>query len=133
VPKLCAADGPRGAVLLEDLGDRTMLHELGERDGEGTEMELFRQALRLLGDFHTKTQMAPGWEPVPGYRLAFDEEKLMWEVDFTLEHLFGSYLKRRIPEREQEAIRTAFSWTSAAGWPPSPGFSRTGISTAATS
>jgi aminoglycoside/choline kinase family phosphotransferase len=101
-------DGKLGAILLEDLGDRTMLHELGEKDDRGHSLDLFRESLRLLADFHNKTKAAPGVFPVPGYKLAFDEPKLMWEVDFTLEHLFGSYLKRQIPEREFKAIRDAF-------------------------
>jgi aminoglycoside/choline kinase family phosphotransferase len=106
VPALKAVSGELGGILLEDLGDRTMLHQLGEKDAPET--ELFQEALRLLADFHDKTKAAPGEKPVPGYGLAFDEEKLMWEVDFTLEHLFGSYLKREIPKKEFEEIRGAF-------------------------
>jgi N-acetylmuramate 1-kinase len=110
VPKLVAVDGAKGAILLEDLSDRTMLHRLGEL--KGNEMELFREALTLLQLFHSRTK-APanasgGAAPVPGFKLAFDEEKLMWEVDFALEHLFGSYLKRKIPEKEHAAMRDAF-------------------------
>ncbi len=106
VPALRAVDGAHGAILLEDLGDRTMLHLLAEDEGE---TELFKESLRLLADFHTLTKAPAGKQPVPGYGLAFDEEKLMWEVDFTLEHLFGSYLKRQIPAKEFAAIREAFT------------------------
>lgn len=106
VPGLRAAEGSLGAILLEDLGDRTMLHQLGELDAP--ELDLFKESLRLLADFHGKTKAPAGTKPVPGYGLAFDEEKLMWEVDFCLEHLFGSYLKREIPSRERTAIRDSF-------------------------
>ncbi len=106
VPKLVAIDGSKGAILLEDLSDRTMLHRLGELKGD--EMELFREALTLLNDFHSKTRPPAGAAPVPGFKLAFDEEKLMWEVDFALEHLFGSYLKRTIPPKEFTAMRESF-------------------------
>jgi N-acetylmuramate 1-kinase len=108
VPKLLAHDGAKGAILLEDLGDRTMLHRLGDWDTPEGERQLFRDALDLLVEFHSKTRCQPGEKPVPGFSLAFDEEKLMWEVDFTLEHLFGSYLKRKIPEREFSLMREAF-------------------------
>lgn len=108
VPALRSVDGTRGAILLEDLGDRTMLHELGACRDEAGEMELFRESLRLLAGFHSRTTAAEGEKPVPGFGLAFDEEKLLWEVDFTLEHLFGSYLKRRIPDGEFRAIRDPF-------------------------
>ncbi len=106
VPGLVAVNGLKGAILLEDLSDRTMLHRLGELKGD--EMELFREALRLLHVFHSKTRATTGAAPVPGFLLAFDEEKLMWEVDFALEHLFGSYLKRTIPPKEFKEMRDAF-------------------------
>jgi aminoglycoside/choline kinase family phosphotransferase len=106
VPALLAQDGAKGAILLEDLGDQTMLHVLGE--DQTREEELFRQSLELLAKFHSSTKAAPDAIPVPGYALAFDEEKLMWEVDFTLEHLFGGYLKRSIPEEKHKRIRDSF-------------------------
>lgn len=108
VPGLVACDGAKGAILLEDLGDRTMLHELVELKNLDEEEELFGQALQMLAQFHSRTRVKAGEQPVPGYGLAFDEEKLMWEVDFTLEHLFGSYLKREIPDKEFKTIRDAF-------------------------
>jgi len=108
VPALKSVDGAKGAILLEDLGDCTMLHQLGERDDEASELDLFQESLRLLADFHTTTRAPAGETPVPGYGLAFDEEKLLWEVDFTLEHLFGSYLKRQLPAKELAALRDPF-------------------------
>ena len=108
VPRLLALDGAIGAILLEDLGDRTMLHRLGELNDPRAEEGLFVEALELLAAFHSRTRVAKDARPVPGYGLAFDEEKLMWEVDFTLEHLFGSYLKRQIPDKEFREVRDAF-------------------------
>lgn len=108
VPKLLAVDGAKGAILLEDLGDITMLHRLGDKNEPEAEQGLFRESLDLLAKFHANTRVPAGQQPVPGYALAFDEPKLMWEVDFALEHLFGSYLKRQIPEKEFKTIRDAF-------------------------
>lgn len=106
VPKVLGVAAEKGAILLEDLGDRTMLHALGDKDGPAREIELFKEAISLLVEFHSKTKKNP--QNVPGYSLAFDEEKLMWEVDFTLEHLFGSYLKRTIPQKEFTFMRDSF-------------------------
>jgi aminoglycoside/choline kinase family phosphotransferase len=108
VPGVVGIDGPKGAILLEDLGDRTMLHRLGELNHLDAEEGLFVEALELLAHFHSKTRAHAAEKPVPGFALAFDEEKLMWEVDFTLEHLFGSYLKRKIPEKEFAMMREMF-------------------------
>lgn len=106
VPKVLGVAAEKGAILLEDLSDRTMLHSLGDKDGPAREMELFRESIDLLVTFHSKTKKDP--KTVPGYGLAFDEEKLMWEVDFALEHLFGSYLKRTIPTKEFTIMRESF-------------------------
>jgi aminoglycoside/choline kinase family phosphotransferase len=108
VPGLRAVEASKGAILLEDLGDVTMLHRLGDRNEPEAEQSLFRESLELLAKFHSLTRAKPGTLPTPGYALAFDEPKLMWEVDFALEHLFGSYLKREIPKKEFSAIRDSF-------------------------
>ncbi|MGE3261808.1 MAG: aminoglycoside phosphotransferase family protein [Bacteriovoracia bacterium] len=108
VPRLLAVDAAKGAILLEDLGDCTMLHRLGDKNEPEAEQGLFRESLDLLAKFHSNTRAKPGTQPTPGYALAFDEPKLMWEVDFALEHLFGSYLKRQIPEKEFRVIRESF-------------------------
>ena len=108
VPKVLAVEGVKGAILQEDLGDRTLLHELGELEGEDPEMSLFQESLRLLAKFHSCAKPGGSEKPVPGFNLAFDEEKLLWEVDFTIEHLFGSYLKRSMTDKEREAVRAPF-------------------------
>lgn len=108
-PEVLAADGAKGAILLEDLSDNTMLHKLGEKEGSASEDALFREAVDLLVDFHRNTRVDKARAArVPGYSLAFDSEKLLWEVDFTLEHLFKSYLKRSIPEKDFRKIRDPF-------------------------
>jgi aminoglycoside/choline kinase family phosphotransferase len=108
VPKMLAVEGVKGTILQEDLGDRTMLHQLAEAESPDQEIALFQESLRLLANFHSSTKKPQGEKPVPGFNLAFDEEKLMWEVDFTIEHLFGSYLKRGLTEKERESIRAPF-------------------------
>lgn len=108
VPRVFSVDGGAGTILLEDLGNRTLLHALGESHGIGEEEKYYERSIQLIVDFHANTQAAPGEVPVPGFRLAFDEEKLMWEVDFALKHLFGSYLKRQIPADEFQEIRDGF-------------------------
>jgi aminoglycoside/choline kinase family phosphotransferase len=108
VPKVLAVEDSLGMILLEDLGDQTMLHQLGEDNSDELETKLFQESMDILFQFHSKTKAGKGEKPVPGYGLAFDEEKLMWEVDFTLEHLFGSYLKRKLTESQVRELRDPF-------------------------
>jgi aminoglycoside/choline kinase family phosphotransferase len=108
VPAVLAVEDSLGMILLEDLGDQTMLHQLGDDNDDRLETDLFKKSIDLLHAFHSRTVVKPGEKPVPGYGLAFDEEKLMWEVDFTLEHLFGSYLKRQLSEKDKKELRDPF-------------------------
>lgn len=106
-PDLEAMDEKKGAILLEDLGDRTMLHELNVIHNPEQELKYFQQALALLVTFH-KNAKDTGSKKIVGFSQAFDEEKLMWEVDFTFEHLFKNYLKRQIPEKTWTTMRESF-------------------------
>jgi len=106
-PGVKAYDEKKGAILLEDLGDRTMLHELNAAMDSMQELELFQGAIQLLVDFHKRAKTEPQ-ENIIGFSQAFDEEKLMWEVNFTFEHLFKNYLKRNIPVQVEEGMKDAF-------------------------
>jgi N-acetylmuramate 1-kinase len=106
VPNVIAVEESIGAILLEDLSDQTLLHELGQYPEK--EEDLLKTSIQLLLKFHENTKQGDAPPPVPGFQLAFDEEKLVWEVDFTLEHLFQSYLKRTPPERDLAILREGF-------------------------
>lgn len=108
-PKIIAEDESLGAILLEDLGDRTMLHELNATRDIASEKRLFQEALDLLVCFHKNMKKEnAGPKSIVGFSQAFDEEKLMWEVDFTFEHLFKNYLRRNIPEQTADGMREVF-------------------------
>ncbi len=108
-PGVCAIDGAAGAILLEDLGDSTMLHEISKNGSPDQEEKLFKESIDLLVTFHKNTQVTPAMAAkIPGYGLAFDVEKLMWEVDFTFEHLFQNYLKRTIDSEQHGKMRASF-------------------------
>jgi aminoglycoside/choline kinase family phosphotransferase len=43
------------------------------------------------------------------FHLFFDNKKLMWEVEFTLEHFYRQHLKREISEKDLRTITRSFS------------------------
>jgi aminoglycoside/choline kinase family phosphotransferase len=43
------------------------------------------------------------------FRLRFDHEKLMWEVNFAIEHFYQLHLGREIPDADLRVIRDGFS------------------------
>ncbi len=83
VPRLYHYDAARGLLFLEDCGPRTMEDEL-KHHPEKTET-CYRQAVELLADLHHRATRALGPD-CPAHALRFDVEKLMWELDFMIEH-----------------------------------------------
>ena len=79
-----------GFMLLEDLGEETLWQKLASVEGEDEELALYQKALDEL----LKIRSIKNGPPIP----ALDENKLMEEVNFTLEHLAKDLLKR---EREE--------------------------------
>lgn len=109
VPKVVAQDPQGGFLLLQDLGDATMLHTLEASMAPEREISFFRRAIDLMVDIHGVKPTPAEQANVRGFSLAFDEEILNWEVNFTQEHFLKNYLKREIPSNELELIRQGFA------------------------
>src|SRR3989338_1811408 len=84
-PAVLADIPTEGAILLDDLGDKTMLHHLEASMQDAVELDYFRKAIDLLVDIHSVKSSADEKSRVKGFSLAFDEEILNWEVNFTLD------------------------------------------------
>jgi aminoglycoside/choline kinase family phosphotransferase len=44
-----------------------------------------------------------------GFDLSFDVEKLMWEVNFTIEHFYEKHLQRKMKPEDMEVIKNGFT------------------------
>jgi aminoglycoside/choline kinase family phosphotransferase len=94
VPEVLDVDGNAGIIVQEDLGSR----QLGQVFEEVTEDEretLLEQAIEIIGRIQTATAKAFARDSIAS-RLAFDDAKLSWELNFFLEHYFGSYRKEEL-------------------------------------
>ncbi|MGK5084902.1 phosphotransferase [Bdellovibrionota bacterium FG-1] len=108
VPAVLDIDASRGFILLEDLGDVTLLRQLQEVSNSDVERHLYERVLDQLVILQVKA--SPPCKPahIEAYQLKFDHEKLMWEVNFCLEHFYDTYLKREIKERDRKIIQEGF-------------------------
>ncbi len=109
VPEILAMDGSLGIVLQQDLGDESLQRRLLTGDSkEGT--GFLRQAVRLLVDIQAKCSelVKPNTD---ASRLAFDEEKLTWELHFFRRH-YGGY--RQITFEPLDAISAEFETLASA-------------------
>jgi aminoglycoside/choline kinase family phosphotransferase len=89
VPAILDHAGELGILALQDLGDVTLQAHVGT--GPATEhMALYRRAVEFIEILQRRGDelASPAYPP---YSVAFDEEKLTWELDFFLKHFVGAY------------------------------------------
>lgn len=77
VPEVLHVDLDRRAILLEDLGDRTLERDLQQGGDKGS---LYRRAVDLLADMHAWAARAPDPACI-AFRRRFGSGLLTWEVE----------------------------------------------------
>jgi N-acetylmuramate 1-kinase len=109
VPAVLDVDPTRGFILLEDLGDVTLLRRLQEVSSPDVERHLYERVIDSL--VHLQVFASPGKRPadIDAYRLRFDHEKLMWEINFCIEHFYEKYLKRDLKSEDKKVMQDGFS------------------------
>ncbi|MDX6289688.1 MAG: N-acetylmuramate 1-kinase [Blastocatellia bacterium] len=88
VPLVHDVDGAMGIIVQEDLGDRQLCQVFETATDEESE-SLIEQAIEIIARIQTATPRAFERDSIAS-RLAFDEAKLAWELNFFVEHYFGS-------------------------------------------
>ena len=105
VPKLFHYNSERGLLFLEDCGHTTLEDWVCEHpEDKGA---YYRQAVELLARLHQRATKNSDAD-CPAYHLKFDVEKLMWELDFMLEHYVKGLHKSLLKEREMDEVRRHF-------------------------
>jgi len=102
VPGILGHSDALGILALEDLGDVTLQSHLGA--GTLTEHEaLYRQAVTFIGVLQKRGEdlLTPSDGPS---RIAFDVEKLTWEMDFFVKHFVEGYRGARLSPAERAAL-----------------------------
>lgn len=104
VPRIEEMSGEMGIVLQEDLGNESLQKRLMQADHP------MRRGLICQAVDHIVTLQSRGTEALrPEYeasRLAFDEEKLHWELNFFKRYYLGQY--RQLQELEEERLQEEF-------------------------
>ena len=107
VPEIFWDDSPQGFVLLEDLGDLTLEAALtgsqpcADRSAGTVRRWIFCWRCRI------RRIIAPRASCV-AFGLAFDVEKLMWELDFFLTHMIKQFCAQPLPPGDEAALRGQF-------------------------
>jgi aminoglycoside/choline kinase family phosphotransferase len=107
IPRLLGHAGDLGILAMEDLGDVTLQAHLGAAS-VSQHSALYRQAVALIGTLQRRGAELQSGEHIP-YRIAFDVEKLTWEMDFFIKHFIEAYRGVVISPVVREALQEEFA------------------------
>ena len=107
VPRILHHSNALGILGLEDLGDVTLQAHLGAAS-PAEHAALYRQAVTLIVRMQQRAEELRSDE-YPAYRIAFDVEKLTWELEFFVKHYLVAYKGATFSEDEREQLRAEWS------------------------
>jgi N-acetylmuramate 1-kinase len=111
VPAVLDHDDAMGIIVLQDLGDVTLQAHLGA--ASPTEhAALYRQAVAFIELLQRRGVELASDSYLP-YRMAFDVEKLTWELDYFVRHFVVAY--RGVVLRPAQQTALAEEWAAIVG------------------
>jgi aminoglycoside/choline kinase family phosphotransferase len=108
VPDILGHSDPLGIVALQDLGDVTLQAHLGAAS-PSEHAALYRQAVALVEQLQRRGAELQSDAFLP-YGIAFDVDKLTWELDFFAKHFVEGYRGSAFTPPERTAL--AAEWAS---------------------
>jgi aminoglycoside/choline kinase family phosphotransferase len=104
VPAILGHSNELGILALQDLGDVTLQAHLGAAT-RAEHAALYRQAVTLIARMQQRGRDLASAEYLP-YGIAFDVEKLSWELQFFVKHFLEAYRGAVLAPAEREALGT---------------------------
>jgi aminoglycoside/choline kinase family phosphotransferase len=111
VPEILDVDALNGIIVQEDFGDR-QLRRVFESASEDERETYLEQAIGLIADMQAATALAHERDSIAA-RLAFDEAKLSWELDFFLEHYFKSLRAETLKHGDEAQLKAELNDVAA--------------------
>ena len=111
VPEIYAVDGTTGIIVQEDLGDQQLFQAYDNESEEQCD-EFKERAIKLIAKIQSATEKATQMHSIAS-RLAFDEAKLSWELDFFFEHYFVSLRQETLRHAEVAELKAELNDISA--------------------
>ena len=107
VPAILHHSNELGVLGLEDLGDVTLQAHLGAAT-PAEHAALYRQAVSFIAHMQQRGEELRSPE-YPPYQIAFDVEKLTWELEFFVKHYLLAFKGAAPSEAHREALRSEWS------------------------
>lgn len=102
VPRLLHHSDALGIIAQEDLGDITLQAHLGAAT-PAEHAALYRQAVTFIAELQRRGEALRS-EAYPPYGIAFDVEKLTWELEFFAKHYLVAYRGAALSAAAREAL-----------------------------
>lgn len=107
VPRILHHSNELGVLGLEDLGDVTLQAHLGAAT-PAEHAALYRQAVTLIVRMQQRAEDLRSDE-YPPYGIAFDVEKLSWELEFFVKHYLLAYRGAKLSDSDRDHLRDEWS------------------------
>ena len=107
VPAILHHSDPLGMLGLQDLGDVTLQAHLGASSPD-EHAALYRQAVTFVAELQRRGDELKSPE-YPSYRVAFDVEKLTWELEYFTNHYLVAYRGATFSAGERDQLRAEWA------------------------
>ena len=107
IPAVLGHADDLGVLALEDLGDVTLQAHLGAAS-PAEHAALYRQAVALIATLQRRGADLASADYLP-YGIAFDVEKLTWELDFFTRHFLEAYRGVMLSPGQRDALSAEFA------------------------
>jgi aminoglycoside/choline kinase family phosphotransferase len=111
VPRILDHSRELGIIALEDLGDVTLQAHVGAASA-AEHAALYREAVALITTIQHRGRELESSHYVP-YNVAFDVEKLTWELRFFTKHFLEAYRGATLSNATREALSEEFAAIAA--------------------
>jgi aminoglycoside/choline kinase family phosphotransferase len=107
IPRVLGHAEDLGVLALEDLGDVTLQAHLGAAT-PAEHAALYRQAVALIATLQRRGAELESPDYLP-YGIAFDVDKLTWEMDFFIKHFLEAYRGVVLSDDQRATLRAEFA------------------------
>jgi aminoglycoside/choline kinase family phosphotransferase len=107
VPAVVAMSPEEGLVLLEDLGDLTLERKFWESQHQEVALEFYKMAIDEVVKIHHPATLDRS--DCTAFKIKFDTEKLLWEMNYGKDNLLSGILKFQFNEQTNKEISDIFT------------------------
>lgn len=108
VPEIYSFDESKGFFLLEDLGDLTLERKFWEFHNQENILPYYKSTIDELIKVHRLYLQEKNLNLCTAFKIAFDEEKFLWELNYTLKNLLLGLCSVSLSKAQEDALQSEY-------------------------